>query len=191
MSLYASRREIASRIANGHAYDKHVDETSPDNKKDLNEFEDLGIRSREDFEAHINSVLDKDDVLVQSGANDRAFVYDADTNTAVVINPGADDYGTCYRPRLEELSIEDFYQKEVRDRGAIDVRASGLPDYDRALESAKKESLDSSESSEALAEMDTFLRETEPQETKKPDAPDKASDAGNKSSKDEDESYEK
>jgi hypothetical protein len=77
---------IASKIASGHAFDKHI-----------LEFSNLGIKTHEELMQHITIVLQNP---TRSGnlERNRSYVYDSKTNTLVVMDSGHIDSGTIFRP---------------------------------------------------------------------------------------------
>ena len=76
-------------IANGHAYEKHVIQQS--------EFNDLGIKTKEQFARHIENVV-KNPTSTKELSGGRSAYWDQSTGTVVIRNPKPGDGGTAFRP---------------------------------------------------------------------------------------------
>ena len=83
----AAQKKIAKAIASGHAYEKHVIE-----EKLFPE-----VKSESDFVDLIGKVL-ANPTHHRELENRRKAFYDSKSNTIVIYNPRAKDYGTCFRP---------------------------------------------------------------------------------------------
>lgn len=78
---------VASRIAKGHAFEKHVMER--------NEFS--GIKTVEDFAGHIKEVMSNPSE-VRALSNGRTGYWHEPSGTVVIRNPGRMDAGTAFKP---------------------------------------------------------------------------------------------
>ena len=78
----------SGKIANGHAYDKHV--------LDRGEFPE--VHTEQDFQNLIDDVIENPS---HSGNlnNGRSYAYDENTNTLVIMDPNHPDGGTAFRPQ--------------------------------------------------------------------------------------------
>lgn len=109
--------EIARAIANGHGYKKHV--------IDQHEFDgskkrcgpDTGVKTREEYEAHILKTITKPDIHAFIGDDKAAHFYDRETNTHVIYDPSRDDLGTCMRPTGQERPIQKEWDQDCKNRG--------------------------------------------------------------------------
>ena len=90
--LSNSNKDIADKIANGHAYEKHI-----------GEFKSLGIESKNDFANHIESVMNNPTAIKQL-KNGTAYV-DKSTGTVIIHNPNMADRGTSYVRQGSQQSI--------------------------------------------------------------------------------------
>lgn len=79
---------LAQEIAGGHAFQKHVLEQG--------EFSGLGIRTRAQFQGHIENVL-ANPSGTRYARDGRSFVLQESTGTVVVRNPGAGE-STAFQP---------------------------------------------------------------------------------------------
>jgi filamentous hemagglutinin len=80
---------IAQKIGNGHAFEKHVLKG--------NEYKKLGIATREQFANHIENIINQpSSARLLSGG--RTAYWDDATGTVVIVNPKATDGGTAFRP---------------------------------------------------------------------------------------------
>lgn len=84
----ATVKKIASAIAGGHAYQKHVVE-----EKLFPE-----VKNEGDFREVISKVI-ASPTHHRDLENDRQAFFDSKSNTIVIYNPRAKDNGTCFRPR--------------------------------------------------------------------------------------------
>ena len=78
----------AQEIANGHAFDKHVLQRG--------EFDTLDIKTREQFEQHVESVINNP-TDVRYYSDGRVVYLDSTTRTVVIRNPGKGE-STAFRP---------------------------------------------------------------------------------------------
>lgn len=83
----ADIEEIAKRIANGHAFGKHVIEKA----------EFPGIKTIEDFTRHIENVMNNADEI-RSLNNGRTAYWHEESGTAVIHDPSRIDQGTAFAP---------------------------------------------------------------------------------------------
>lgn len=83
-----SQKKIATAIANGHAYQKHVvdEKLFPD------------VENREEFGSLIARVI-ANPSHHRELENEREAFYDKKSNIIVIYNPRARDKGTCFKPR--------------------------------------------------------------------------------------------
>ena len=79
--------EIADRIANGHAFGKHV----------IGKGEFPEINSPEDFSAHIKNVMNNADEM-KALSNGRTAYWHEESETVVINDPANEDAGTAFRP---------------------------------------------------------------------------------------------
>ncbi|HZZ79418.1 MAG TPA: hypothetical protein VFE62_12920 [Gemmataceae bacterium] len=86
----AAQKKIASAIANGHSYQKHV--------VDEKQFPD--VKSVNDFAEVIGKVL-ANPTHHRDLESDREAYYDSKSNIIVIFNPRARDKGTCFRPNAK------------------------------------------------------------------------------------------
>ena len=84
----ATNRQIAQQIANGHAFEKHVLQRG--------EFAGLGIRTVDQFSAHIEAVMDKG--LKKQLQRNRTAYWDESTRTVVIRDANSVDGGTAFQP---------------------------------------------------------------------------------------------
>ncbi|MCD6040374.1 MAG: hypothetical protein K0R24_1663 [Gammaproteobacteria bacterium] len=82
-----SSGSIAERIANGHAFDKHV----------IKQGEFPGINSQEEFADYIQNVMDNPS-STRTLSNGRTAYWDEGSGTVVIHNPIAQDAGTAFKP---------------------------------------------------------------------------------------------
>jgi hypothetical protein len=84
----AAQKKIASAIAGGHAYQKHVvdEELFPE------------VKNKEEFGGLIARVI-ANPSHHRKLENQREAFYDKKSNTIVIYNPRARDKGTCFKPR--------------------------------------------------------------------------------------------
>jgi RHS repeat-associated protein len=80
---------LATKIANGHAYDDHVVEKG----------EYPEITSRAQFRDLIYSILEGDVDTVDKPLDDGRYAYYAPDGTVVIVDPGHPDWGTAFRPK--------------------------------------------------------------------------------------------
>jgi len=93
-----STKEVAKQITNNsHTFYKHV--------LDKREFAELDIRTKDQFQTHLENVLENPS---RSGdlRNGRSYAYDKDTNTIVIQDPNTPDGGTAFRPEEGEAFID-------------------------------------------------------------------------------------
>lgn len=103
----ASNAKVADSISKGHAYDKHVVQRG--------EFNGM-VNNRTEFKQHIESVINKPS-NVRSLENGRTAYLQKSTNTIVIKNPQARDYGTAYRPSSvyhNYKSTYDYFKKGLK-----------------------------------------------------------------------------
>jgi RHS repeat-associated protein len=89
LALIALRAEIATKIASGHALTKH-----------LNEFQDLGIVTREQFVKHAESVISTP-THSKKLERGREVYFDQKTNTVLIHDPANVDLGTIFRQNID------------------------------------------------------------------------------------------
>jgi hypothetical protein len=77
---------VASRIAHGHAWDKHWED-----------FVGLGITNQDEFAEHIQDAMDNPSQ--KPLARDRTAYLDDKIETVVIHDPHNRDAGTAFRPR--------------------------------------------------------------------------------------------
>ena len=87
-------RFVAEEIASGHAFSKHVLSNG--------EFSGLGIRTRQQFADHIESVVNNPDT-VRYTTDGRVFYVQKSTGTFVVRNASGSGEGTAYQPSNWDL----------------------------------------------------------------------------------------
>lgn len=80
--------KISTRIANGHAYDKHVIRNS----------EFPGIRTREEFGDFIKNII-RNPSDVKELRNGRKGFWDDSTKTVIIIDKNNPDGGTAFKPK--------------------------------------------------------------------------------------------
>ena len=85
-----NRQLTAQEIAGGHGFEKHVLQQG--------EFGGLGIRTRDQYAAHIENVLNNPS-SVRYTADGRSYHLQESTGTVVVRNPNAADGGTAFQPQ--------------------------------------------------------------------------------------------
>ena len=83
-------KNISNNIANGHAYEKHITRKQ--------EFEELGINTREQFAQHIENIITNPSAVRQLERGRTAYWDDDKTGTIVIIDPNNKDGGTAFRP---------------------------------------------------------------------------------------------
>jgi len=89
-SLRLDRQLASQQIAGGHGFEKHVLQQG--------EFAGLGIRTRAQYAAHIESVLNNPS-SVRYTADGRSFHLQRSTRTVVVRDRNSQDGGTAFQPR--------------------------------------------------------------------------------------------
>ncbi|MCW2595944.1 MAG: fhaB 1, partial [Jatrophihabitans sp.] len=99
LSGAAAIADAAKKIANGHSFDKHVTRQA--------EFTAQKITTVDQFETHISSVISSTTSKNLGGG--RSAYWDDATGTIVIVNPGAADMGTCFRP----TAGKSYYDKQV------------------------------------------------------------------------------
>jgi hypothetical protein len=82
-----AQKKIASAIAAGHAYEKHV----------VTEKQFPKVKSQEDFRDLIAQLI-ANPTHHKKLENGREAFYDKQSSTIVIYNPRAKDKGTCFRP---------------------------------------------------------------------------------------------
>ncbi len=87
---------MVKQIASGHAFSSHVAE-----------FEDLGVKTEDDFASHINKVVSRPSVVRQLGDGRSAYWDDA-SGTVVIRNPHDPDGGTAFRPSTGKKYFDDL-----------------------------------------------------------------------------------
>jgi filamentous hemagglutinin len=80
---------VGTEIAGGHAFEKHVLQQG--------EFTGLGIRTRQQFAEHVESVV-RNPTSTKELTGGRSAYWDQSTGTVVIRNPKAPDGGTAFRP---------------------------------------------------------------------------------------------
>lgn len=85
---------VASKIANGHAWARHAAE-----------FPELSNQSQ--FAGEIARVISNPAATVRALRDGRTAFYEGSTNTLVIVNPTAPDYGTAFRPERRS----DYFDK--------------------------------------------------------------------------------
>ncbi len=80
----------AEEIAGGHGFQKHVLEQG--------EFAGLGIRTRQQYQNHIENVLNNPS-SIRYTSDGRSFHLQESTGTVVVRNSSASDGGTAFQPQ--------------------------------------------------------------------------------------------
>ncbi len=100
-------KNAAKKIANGHAYSKHIDE-----------FKSLGISSKEEFVEHIERVM-KNPTKHKKLGEDREIYFDVDSQAVVIYDPktgaAGGDYGTMFIPRDKEtgaINALEYFNKQ-------------------------------------------------------------------------------
>ena len=88
--IFLNRQLAAREIAGGHGFEKHVVQQG--------EFAGLGIRTRDQYAAHIKNVLNNPS-SVRYTTDGRSFHLQESTGTVVVRNPSAPDGGTAFQPQ--------------------------------------------------------------------------------------------
>lgn len=88
--IFLNRQLAAQEIAGGHGFEKHVLQQG--------EFAGLGIRTRDQYAAHIENVLNNPS-SVRYTTDGRSFHLQKTTGTVVVRNPSAPDGGTAFQPQ--------------------------------------------------------------------------------------------
>lgn len=110
--------EIARAIAQGHAYDTHVvKQREFDGTGDRRCGDDTGVRTRDDFEAHILKTITDPNIHAFVGEDGASHFYDQETNTHVVYDPGHEDLGTCMRPTSRERLAIREWREDCEKRG--------------------------------------------------------------------------
>jgi RHS repeat-associated protein len=89
LALIALRTEIATKIASGHALTKH-----------LNEFQDLGIVTGEQFVKHAESVISNPTHSKKLERGREAY-FDQKSNTVLIHDPYNVDLGTIFRQNID------------------------------------------------------------------------------------------
>jgi Domain of unknown function (DUF4157) len=89
---------VATKIANGHAFQKHVTEGK----------EFSNVTSVATFKSHIENVI-KAPTESKDLSDGRSAYWDASTGTIVIVNPRAGDQGTCFVPS----SGKSYYNRQV------------------------------------------------------------------------------
>ncbi|WP_146214820.1 hypothetical protein [Loktanella sp. PT4BL] len=88
--IFLNRQLAAQKIAGGHGFEKHVLQQG--------EFAGLGFRTRDQYAAHIENVLNNP-ISVRYTSDGRSFHLQESTGTVVVRNPNAPDGGTAFQPQ--------------------------------------------------------------------------------------------
>jgi hypothetical protein len=86
---------IASKIANGHAYDKHI-----------HEFVELGITTKDGFSKHIENILNNP-TEVRALPEGRTAYYHKESQTVIVVNSTQPDGGTALIPTDPITGVPD------------------------------------------------------------------------------------
>ena len=83
--------EVASKIAKGHAFEKHL--------MNGKEFEQFGIRSQQQFADFVGGIMkNASGADVKQLSKGRTAYWDTKTGTAVIHDPMHVDAGTAFRP---------------------------------------------------------------------------------------------
>lgn len=85
---------LAKGIADGHAFEKHVDE-----------FAVIQVETREQFARHIENVVNKP-TATRDLRRGRSAYWDEGTGTVVIKDPSSADGGTAFRPRTGRSYFE-------------------------------------------------------------------------------------
>ena len=109
-SIRLRNQLISQEISAGHAFEKHVVGLA---NKNGNEFGGLGIRTRQHFQEHIETVLNNPTHTGQLRGG-REFFFDKNTNTIVIRNPKAADGGTTFRVDTNRYPDPEDYLKTLR-----------------------------------------------------------------------------
>ena len=109
--------EIARAIAQGHGYDKHVVAQHEFDGSKKRCGPDTGVKTREEYEAHILKTITKPDIHAFVGEDKAAHFYDRETNTHVIYDPSRDDLGTCMRPTSGDRLVQREWDRDCKDRG--------------------------------------------------------------------------
>lgn len=99
-------RGIATEIGYGHALLQHSDEFQAGELIDGLAFPDPTITNADDFSRfieHIMTTTDESKPLI----NKRTAYWDTRTGTIVIVNLGADDCGTAFRPSRGKAYYDD------------------------------------------------------------------------------------
>jgi len=82
--LSQARAQVATAIANGHAFDSHAAEFS--------------VATRSDFQGVVQSTLANPNTLFRGLSNGQSAFHNPSSNTVVIVNPSTPDSGTAFRP---------------------------------------------------------------------------------------------
>lgn len=97
----AQAREVAQRIAGGHAFEKHV----------VRGGEFPAITTREAFAAQVTKII-RERADVKALKDGRTAYWDGASGTVVIVNPSASDGGTAFKPAAGKA-----YFDQLRRRG--------------------------------------------------------------------------
>jgi len=92
---------LADQIGNAHAFEKHILQQG--------EFGGLGIRTKEQFAAHIDMVLQSPTNKPLSSG--RHAYWDGNTSTVVIVNPSHPDGGTCFQPNVTQWPGSSYFDQ--------------------------------------------------------------------------------
>ncbi len=93
----AEKPQAAEKIANGHAYDKHVEKKG--------EFPD--IKTREELKKHIEDVINNPNKTKELYKG-RTGYWDKETGSVVIQDPKSPDGGTIFRPSDSENYFDNI-----------------------------------------------------------------------------------
>jgi hypothetical protein len=79
---------IAEEVAQGHAFEKHVVERG--------EFSSLGIRTREQFQSHVEGIVNNPEIPKRYAVDGTTYYLDESTRTIVI--QGQRGEATAFRP---------------------------------------------------------------------------------------------
>lgn len=87
--------ETATRISEGHAFDKHVLNTEPRNRP----FSEIGVTDRASYRGHISDVLSSPTTVSSRLSEHRTKYWHEPSGTFAIRNTNDVDMGTAFRPK--------------------------------------------------------------------------------------------
>lgn len=129
--------EIARRVAEGHAFEKHVIQQGE--FKDASLGPVVQIETREDLQKHVMEVVNSKETLcfpalpTNSPWRDAEVYYHVPSNTMVVVPESKDHEATVYRPEARKQCFDDKVREAELHEQAFLVVCKGIDELRRVV----------------------------------------------------------